>query len=77
MHTFPDSFPPNWSDFLKNLNENHDIDVSQVIGGLCDRAFSSSDYKVQFEVWLDKILSAQKPSPKGTAKVEGEEETKK
>ncbi len=64
--------PVNWANFLKALADDHDIDVSKVIGGLCDWAFSSSEYKVQFEVWLDKVYP-----PKGQAEdrasVEGEE----
>jgi hypothetical protein len=56
------SLPANWANFLKALADDHDIDVSKVIGGLCDWAFSSSEYKVQFEVWLDKAYL-----PKGQA----------
>ena len=72
MGSFSVSLPANWEDFLKRLADDHDIDVSKVISGLCEWAFSSSEYKVQFEVWLDKAYP-----PKGQAeeraKVEGEE----
>ncbi len=48
------SLPANWEEFLKGLAYDHDIDVRKVIGGLCEWAFSSPEYKVQFEVWLDR-----------------------
>jgi hypothetical protein len=56
------SLSANWENFLKDLADDHDIDVGKVISGLCEWAFSSSDYKVQFEVWLDKAYP-----PKGQA----------
>jgi hypothetical protein len=72
MGSFSVSLPANWEEFLKGLADEHDIDVSRVISGLCDWAFSSSEYKVQFEVWLDKAYP-----PKGQAEdkasAEGEE----
>ena len=74
MGSFLVTLTPIWEAFLKGLADDHDTDVSNVISGLCDWAFSSSDYKVQFEVWLDKAYP-----PKGQAedrvKVEGEEES--
>jgi hypothetical protein len=72
MDSFSASLPANWAGFLKSLADEHDIDVGKVISGLCEWAFSSPDYKVQFEVWLDKIYP-----PKGQAEdiasAEGEE----
>jgi hypothetical protein len=66
------SLPAKWEEFLKGLAEDHDIELSQIISGLCEWAFSSPDYKVQFEVWLDKTYP-----PKGQAEdkanAEGEE----
>jgi len=66
------SLPAKWADFLKGLADDHDIEVSNVISGLCEWAFSSSEYKIQFEVWLDKAYP-----PKGQAEdrasAEGEE----
>jgi hypothetical protein len=72
------SLPPNWEDFLKGLADDHDINVSKVIGGLCDWAFSSPDYKVQFEVWLDRVYppkgqAEDKAKDKGEAAGEREE----
>jgi hypothetical protein len=72
MESFFVSLPANWAEFLKVLAEEHDIDVGKVISGLCYWDFSSSDYKVLFEVWLDKAYP-----PKGQAEdkasAEGEE----
>ena len=54
MGSFSVSLPANWEEFLKRLADDHDIEVSKVIGELCEQAFSVSDSKRQFEVWLDK-----------------------
>ena len=66
------SLPAKWEEFLKGLADDHDTDVGKVISGLCDWAFSSADYKVQFEIWLDKVYP-----PKGQAeekaRAQGEE----
>ena len=72
MGSFSVSLPANWEEFLKCLADEHDVDVSTVIGGLCEWAFSVADSKRQFEVWLDKAYP-----PKGEAEdkavAEGEE----
>jgi hypothetical protein len=72
MGSFSVSLPANWEEFLKGLADDREIDVSKVISGLCEWAFSSSDSKTQFEVWLDKAYP-----PKGEAEdkaaAEGEE----
>lgn len=72
MGNFLVTLPPIWEAFLKGLADDHDIDISNVISGLCDWAFSSSDYKVQFEAWLDKAYPP-KGQAQDRAKVEGEE----
>ena len=54
MANFLVALPANWEEFLKRLADEHAIDVGKVIGGLCDWAFSISEYKAQFEVWLDR-----------------------
>ncbi len=59
------SFPVNWEVYVKRLADEHDVDVSKVIGGLFEWAFSVSDSKRQFEVWLDKAYP-----PKGQAEDE-------
>src|SRR4030067_2942833 len=72
MGSFSVSLPANWEEFLKGLADDHEIDVSKVISGLCEWAFSSSEYKVQFEVWLDKAYPP-KGQAEDRAKAEGEE----
>ena len=69
MGSFSVSLPANWEEFLKGLADDHEIDVSKVISGLCEWAFSSSDSKIQFEVWLDKAYP-----PKGEAEDKANEE---
>jgi hypothetical protein len=56
------ALPPNWEEFLERLANEHDIDIGKVIAGLCDWAFSRSEYKAQFEAWLDGAYP-----PKGQA----------
>lgn len=60
------------AEFLKSLSEEHDVNARKVINGLCDWAFSSADYKMQFEVWLDKVYPP-KGQAEDKAKAEGEE----
>jgi hypothetical protein len=72
MGSFPLSLPTKWEEYLKQLADDHEIDVNRVIIGLCEWAFSVSDSKRQFEVWLDNAYP-----PKGEAEdkamAEGEE----
>jgi hypothetical protein len=62
MVSFSVSLPAKWEEFLKDLADDHDVEVSKVISGLCDWAFSNSENKRQFEVWIDKAYP-----PKGQA----------
>jgi hypothetical protein len=66
------SLPSNWEEFLKRLADDHEIDVSKVISELCKWAFSSSESKTQFEVWLDKAYPPKGES-EDKAMAEGEE----
>jgi hypothetical protein len=73
------SLPAKWEEFLKGLADDHEIDASKVIVGLFDWAFSSPDYRVQFEVWLDKAYppkgqAEDKASARGEEESEAEEE---
>jgi hypothetical protein len=72
MRSYSLSLPPNWADFLKGLADDHNIDVSLVIGGLCDWVFSSPQFKRQFEVWLDTVYPP-KGQAEDKARAEGEE----
>jgi hypothetical protein len=66
------SLNPNWEEFLERLADEHDIDVGKVISELCEWAFSRSEFKVQFEVWLDKTYPP-KGQTEDKARAEGEE----
>jgi hypothetical protein len=72
MGSFSVSLPAKWEEFLKELADEHSIDVGKVISGLCEWAFSRSEYKGQFEVWLDKAYP-QKGQAEDRASAEGEE----
>jgi hypothetical protein len=72
MGNFLATLPENWAKYLKGLADDHDVDISNVISGLCDWAFSSSDYRIQFEVWLDKTYPP-KGQAEDKAKAESEE----
>jgi hypothetical protein len=54
MVNFLVSLPTNWEEFLESIADEHDIDIGKVIGELCNWVFSRSEYKAQFEAWLDK-----------------------
>jgi hypothetical protein len=69
MVSFSISLPSKWEEYLKSLADDHDIDVGKIISGMCEWAFSSSEYKVQFEVWLDKAYP-----PKGQAEDKANEQ---
>ena len=47
------SLPPEWEQFLKRLADEHQVDLNGVVGELCAWAFSNSEIKKQFELWLD------------------------
>ena len=72
MGSFFVSLPEKWEDFLKGLANEHGVDVGKVISGLCEWAFSSPVYKVQFQVWLDKSYPPEGQA-EDRAKAKGEE----
>jgi len=47
------SLPEKWTQFLKQLADDHEIDVNVVVSELCDWIFSDSESKEQFMDWLD------------------------
>ena len=53
MVGFKVSLPAKWEQFLKRLADDHQIDLNGVISELCAWAFSNSEIKKQFELWLD------------------------
>ncbi len=66
------SLPVKWEKFLRQLADDHQVDLNGVISELCAWAFSSPEGTKQFKAWLDDAFP-----PKGQvedrAHVEGEE----
>jgi hypothetical protein len=56
------SLPAKCERFLKHLADDHEIDLNTVVSELCAWAFSDSESKEQFKVWLDEAYP-----PKGEA----------
>lgn len=56
------SIPVKWEQYLKQLANDHQIDLNRVIGELCEWAFSNVEGKKQFKLWLDDAFP-----PKGEA----------
>jgi hypothetical protein len=53
------SLPAKWEPFLKNLADDHDIDLNAVVSQLCEWAFSDPESKEQFRIWLDDAYPAE------------------
>jgi hypothetical protein len=53
------SLPARWEQFLKRLADDHQADLNSVISELCTWAFSNSEIKKQFELWLDDAFPPQ------------------
>jgi hypothetical protein len=48
------SLPAKWTQFLKYLADEHEIDLNAVVSELCEWALSDDEDKEQFKVWLDE-----------------------
>jgi len=59
------SLPIKWEQFLKQLADDHEVDLNTVVSELCDWAFSDPESKEQFKDWLDEAYP-----PKGDAEEE-------
>jgi len=53
------SLPVKWEQFLKQLAEDHNVDLNSVISELCEWAFSNPEGKKQFEAWLDDAFPSE------------------
>jgi len=53
------SLPARWEQFLKRLADDHQVELDSVISELCTWAFSNSEIKKQFELWLDDAFPPQ------------------
>jgi hypothetical protein len=56
------SIPAKWEQYLKQLANDHQVDLDSVFSELCDWAFSNPEGKKQFKLWLDDAFP-----PKGEA----------
>jgi hypothetical protein len=65
------SLPVKWEKFLKQLADDHQVDLNGVISELCEWAFSNLEGKKQFEAWLDDAFPP-KGEAEDRAKAEGE-----
>jgi hypothetical protein len=73
------SLPVKWEKFLKQLADDHQVDLNSVISELCAWAFSDPEGKKQFEAWLDDAFppkgeAEDKASAAGEEAAENEEE---
>lgn len=69
--------PAKWETFLKRLADDHKIDLDAVVKELCEWAFSNSEGKEQFSLWLDDAYPAEEggeEEAKATGEEAGEEE---
>jgi len=74
------SLPAKWMQFLKNLADDHYVDLGAVVSQLCEWAFSDPESKEQFRIWLDDAYPAEgdaedEAKAVGEETVEEEEET--
>ena len=53
MVKFTVSIPSKWERYLKRLAEDRQVGLDKVMNELCTWAFSNSESKKQFELWLD------------------------
>jgi hypothetical protein len=53
------SLPAKWEQLLKDLAEDHDIDLNAIVSQLCEWAFSNPESKEQFRIWLDEVYPAE------------------
>ena len=51
--------PAKWIQFLRNLADDHDIDLNAVVSQLCEWAFSDPEGKEQFRIWVDEAYPAE------------------
>ena len=66
------SLPAKWEQFLKQLADDHQIDLNIVVSELCEWAFSDPEGKEQFKVWLDEAYP-RKGKAEDEARAAGEE----
>ena len=70
------SLPAKWIRFLKNLADDHEIDLNTVVSQLCEWAFSNNESQEQFRIWLDDVYPAEGDTEE-EARAVGEEAAEK
>ena len=53
------SLPAKWELFLKNLADDHYVDLNVVVSQLCEWALADPERKEQFRIWLDETYPAE------------------
>jgi hypothetical protein len=53
------SVPTKWEQYLKQMADDHQVDLSSIISELCSWAFSNLEGKKQFEAWLDDAFPSK------------------
>ncbi len=53
------SIPAKWEQYLKQLADDHQVDLNGIISELCEWAFSNPEGKKQFEAWLDDAFPSK------------------
>jgi len=66
------SLPAKWERFLRHLADDHEIDLNTVVSELCEWAFSDTESKEQFKVWLEEAYP-RKGKAEDEARAAGEE----
>jgi len=66
------SLPAKWERFLKQLADDHQIDLNTVVSELCEWAFSDPEGKEQFKAWLDEAYPRKREAEE-EARAAGEE----
>ena len=64
--------PAKWTQFLKYLADEHEIDLNAVFSELCEWALSDDEDKEQFKIWLDEAYPPEGEAEEG-ARATGEE----
>ena len=53
------SIPAKWEQYLKQLANDHQVDLNDVFSELCEWAFSNAEGKKQFKLWLDDAFPSK------------------
>lgn len=62
------SLPAKWIQFLKQMADDHEVDLNTIVSELCEWTFSNTESKEQFKDRLDEAYP-----PKGDAEDEARE----